>query len=108
MFMVLNNLSYYFIAAYPGCTLSDMDQLRHYTRTRLQIAPQQVQIFTPTPSTYGTLMYHTEQDPFENKPLFVEKNVRHKERQKQALLPSRQQAAQALRKRPNRKRRGPP
>lgn len=101
-------LSYYFIAAYPGCTLSDMDQLRHYTRTRLQIAPQQVQIFTPTPSTYGTLMYHTEQDPFENKPLFVEKNVRHKERQKQALLPSRQRAAQALRKRPNRKRRGPP
>ncbi len=92
-------LSYYFIAAYPGCTLDDMHRLRGYTRTRLQIAPQQVQIFTPTPSTYATLMYHTEQNPFEEgKSLFVEKNIRHKQRQKEALLPSRPRPKAASRK----------
>jgi len=86
-------LSYYFIAAYPGCTLADMQGLRRYTRTQLQIAPEQVQIFTPTPSTYGTLMYHTERDPFEDSPLFVEKNPRQKQRQKEAVLPSRSKSA---------------
>jgi len=101
-------LSYYFIAAYPGCTLSDMHRLRRYTRTRLRIAPQQVQIFTPTPSTYATLMYHTEQDPFAEKPLFVEKDQRQKQRQKNALLPTRGKPRTTSRKKYYRKRDGPP
>jgi hypothetical protein len=41
-----------------------------------------VQIFTPTPSTYASLMYYTEMDPFTRQPLFVEKDPRRKERQK--------------------------
>lgn len=34
------------------------------------------QIFTPTPSTYSTLMYYTERDPFSGKEIFVEKNLK--------------------------------
>ena len=82
-------LSYYLMAAYPGCTQQDMQRLRHYTRTTLQAAPEQIQVFTPTPSTYGALMYHTEQDPFDGTPLFVEKDRRKKMRQKEEILPGR-------------------
>ena len=35
-----------------------------------------MQIFTPTPSTYSSLMYYTELDPFTRQPLFVEKDPR--------------------------------
>ena len=82
-------LSYYLMAAYPGCTQDDMRRLRHYTRSQLQAAPEQIQIFTPTPSTYGALMYHTERDPFDGKPLFVEKDRRKKLFQKEEILPAR-------------------
>jgi hypothetical protein len=34
------------------------------TTKELKINPQQVQIFTPLPSTYSSLMYFTEVDPF--------------------------------------------
>ncbi|HUS50328.1 MAG TPA: DUF3362 domain-containing protein, partial [Candidatus Paceibacterota bacterium] len=40
----------------------------------LKLNPEQVQIFTPTPSTYSTLMYYTERDPFTGKAIYVEKN----------------------------------
>jgi len=43
-----------------------------------------VQIFTPTPSTYSSLMYYTELDPraATRRPVFVEKDPRRKEHQK--------------------------
>ena len=73
------------IAAYPGCTDEDMFQLRRFTSEKLRIHPEQVQIFTPTPSTYATLMYYTEQDPFTGQPIFVEKDAARKERQKKIV-----------------------
>lgn len=82
-------LSYYLMAAYPGCAQDDMQRLRHYTRSQLRAAPEQIQVFTPTPSTYGALMYYTERDPFDGKPLFVEKDRQKKLRQKEAILPAR-------------------
>ena len=78
-------LTYYLIAAYPGCTDEDMFQLRRFTSEKLRIHPEQVQIFTPTPSTYATLMYYTEQDPFTGQPIFVEKDAARKERQKKIV-----------------------
>jgi uncharacterized radical SAM protein YgiQ len=81
-------LTYYLMAAFPGCRLEDMHRLRRFTRTQLRATPRQIQIFTPTPSTYGTLMYHTGRDPFDQQPLFVERDPRRKERQKQAVLTS--------------------
>jgi len=57
-------LTYYFIAAHPGCTENDMRDLNKFISKNLKINPEQVQIFTPTPSTYSALMYYTETDPF--------------------------------------------
>jgi uncharacterized radical SAM protein YgiQ len=78
-------LTYYLIAAHPGCDLEEMEALRRYSTEKLNISPEQVQIFTPTPSTYSTLMYYTETDPFTGKPLFVEKDAVKKDRQKKTL-----------------------
>jgi uncharacterized radical SAM protein YgiQ len=78
-------LTYYFMAAHPGCQYDDMLILKSFVSKHLNIAPEQVQIFTPTPSTYSTLMYYTEQNPFTNEPLFVEKDIMRKEKQKEVL-----------------------
>jgi len=75
-------LTYYMIAAHPGCTDEDMAELKRFTSEKLKINPEQVQIFTPTPSTYSTLMYYTEMDPFTREPIQVEKDMFRKERQK--------------------------
>jgi uncharacterized radical SAM protein YgiQ len=79
-------LTYYLIAAHPGCTENDMQALKRFARRQLKINPEQVQIFTPTPSTYSSLMYHTEMDPFTGEKLFVEKDPAKKERQKNILV----------------------
>ncbi len=78
-------LSYYLIAAYPGCTQADMQALKHFASAELGILPEQVQVFTPTPSTYASVMYHTGKDPFTGEKLFVEKNPAGKQRQKEVI-----------------------
>ncbi|MGA1869745.1 MAG: YgiQ family radical SAM protein [bacterium] len=78
-------LTYYFLAAHPGCTGSDMMKLRLIASKELKINPRQIQIFTPTPSTYSTLMYYTGIDPFSDETIFIEKNSMKKERQKNML-----------------------
>lgn len=85
-------LTYYLIAAYPGCTLADMEQLRRFCREELKLLPRQVQIFTPTPSTYATLMYWTGQDPWTGEDCFVERTEAGRERQKQVLAPEPERA----------------
>ena len=78
-------LTYYLIAAHPGCTDKDMRRLKQFATRELHISPEQVQLFTPLPSTYSALMYHTEMDPFTNKPIFVEKDAGRRERQKRIV-----------------------
>lgn len=79
-------LTYYLIAAHPGCKEKDMQRLKNFTSQELKINPEQVQIFTPIPSTYSTLMYYTGRDPFTGKLIFVEKNLKKKERQKEIVV----------------------
>ncbi len=79
-------LTYYFIVAHPGCSLEDMRCLRHFVKKELRLRPEQIQIFTPSPSTWSALMYYTETDPFTGNALFVEKDNRKKEKQKHILL----------------------
>ncbi len=79
-------LTYYMIAAHPGCTEQDMRQLKRFVSKTLKLNPEQVQVFTPTPSTYSALMYYTEMDPFTHRPIFVEKDLRRKERQKDIVV----------------------
>ncbi len=78
-------LTYYMIAAHPGCTEDDMRRLKVFASQKLKVTPEQVQIFTPTPSTYSSLMYYTEMDPFTRQPIFVEKDLGRKTRQKQIV-----------------------
>ena len=79
-------LTYYLIAAHPGCTEEDMRSLKRFTSQRLKMNPEQVQIFVPAPSTYSSLMYYTETDPFTGKPVFVEKDPKNKENQKDIVI----------------------
>ncbi|MBU4361841.1 YgiQ family radical SAM protein [bacterium] len=78
-------LTYYLIAAHPGCREEDMYKLKEYTSKELKLNPEQIQIFTPTPSTYSTLMYYTESDPFTGKAIYAEKNLKKKGRQKKIV-----------------------
>ncbi len=78
-------LTYYLIAAHPGCTEADMAALKRFASQKLHVNPEQVQVFTPTPSTYSSLMYYTEMDPFTRQPVYVEKDLRRKERQKEIV-----------------------
>ncbi|MBC2716398.1 MAG: YgiQ family radical SAM protein [Desulfobacteraceae bacterium] len=78
-------LTYYLIAAHPGCTEKDMAVLKSFASKKLGLLPEQVQVFTPTPSTYSSLMYWTGKDPFTGEPCFVEKTIRGKERQKNII-----------------------
>ncbi|MDI6741888.1 MAG: YgiQ family radical SAM protein [Smithella sp.] len=75
-------LTYYFIAAHPGCTEENMRELKSFVSKELKTHPRQVQIFTPLPSTYSALMYFTETDPATGRGIFVEKNAGEKQRQK--------------------------
>ncbi len=78
-------LTYYLMAAHPGCTLSHMKDLRTFASRTLRLLPEQVQIFTPTPSTWSSIMYHAETDPFSGERIFVEKKAAGKQKQKEAL-----------------------
>ncbi|MBN1621741.1 MAG: YgiQ family radical SAM protein [Endomicrobiales bacterium] len=79
-------LTYYIIAAHPGCSFKDMHALKDYAVRELKITPEQVQVFTPLPSTYSALMYHTCIDPFSGKEMFVEKDLGKRESQKAIVV----------------------
>jgi uncharacterized radical SAM protein YgiQ len=79
-------LSYYFIAGHPGCGLEEMKELKHFCTNKLEYTPEQVQLFTPTPSTRSTMMYCTGIDPFTGESCFVEKKATGREKQLSLLL----------------------
>ena len=78
-------LTYYLIAAHPGCEESDMHKLKNFTTNVLKMNPEQAQVFTPTPGTYSAVMYYTEMDPATRKKIFVEKDTFRKEKQKRIV-----------------------
>jgi len=79
-------LTYYLIAAHPGCEEKDMHELKRFTTQELKMNPEQAQVFTPTPGTYSAVMYYTEIDPITRKKIFVEKDTRKKEKQKEIVV----------------------
>jgi uncharacterized radical SAM protein YgiQ len=78
-------LTYYFIAAHPGCTMRHMLELKKFSRHHLRLKPEQVQVFTPSPSTYSTLMFYTGVNPFNNEDIFVEREMGKMEKQKKSI-----------------------
>ena len=77
-------LTYYFMAAHPGCTEDDMRELSSYCRNVLHIRPEQVQVFTPTPSSYSTAMYRTSKD-IRGRDVRVERSIQKRQRQKEIV-----------------------
>ncbi len=80
-------LTYYFIAAHPGCHDEDMQELSRFCHSKLRMNPEQVQIFTPTPSTVSTCMYCTGMD-MDGKRIFSEHSVQRKRKQKEYVVRS--------------------
>jgi len=78
-------LTYYFIAAHPGSRDEDMKELSRFCHAKLATNPEQVQIFTPTPSTVSTMMYCTGQDLDGNR-VFSEHSIDGKRRQKKLIV----------------------
>ena len=79
-------LTYYFIAAHPGCTEADMRELKRFATRELKLNPEQVQIFTPTPLTAATCMYYTGVDPVSGQSAYVARGLGEKTRQKNMLV----------------------
>lgn len=74
-------LTCYFMVDHPGCSLEDTKELLCFIKKNLRFQPEQVQVFTPTPSTYSTLMYYTQQD-LQGNEIFVEKDRNARMKQK--------------------------
>ncbi|MDR3205932.1 MAG: YgiQ family radical SAM protein [Candidatus Methanoplasma sp.] len=78
-------LTYYLMAAHPGCRQRDMDELKEFVHEELQTNPEQVQIFTPTPSTASTMMYYTRRNRGNTKDIVSEHSMQMKQKQKETL-----------------------
>jgi uncharacterized radical SAM protein YgiQ len=53
----------YFISSHPGCSLKDMQNLSQKIK-QMNIQPEQVQDFTPTPMTLASTIFYTGLDPY--------------------------------------------
>lgn len=91
----------YWLSGHPGCDIPDMIELAEYFQA-LQIHPEQVQDFYPSPMTLGTCIYYTGRNPFTGEEVFVPRTVREKATERalmQYWLPeNRQLVAAALTK----------
>ncbi|MCX7697980.1 MAG: DUF3362 domain-containing protein, partial [Candidatus Goldbacteria bacterium] len=63
----------------------DMIKLKEFIKRELRFKPEQIQIFTPTPGTWSSVMYWTEKNPWTGEKIVVEKNQKGKEEQKNIL-----------------------
>ncbi len=79
-------LTYYLIAAHPGCYEHHMKEMLNFCVNHLKTIPEQVQIFTPTPSTPSTMMYYTRRDWDDKENIKVEQSMQMKQRQKDVIL----------------------
>lgn len=79
-------LTYYFMAAHPGCGNRAMEELGDFVHRELRTNPEQVQIFTPTPSTVSSLMYYTRRDYGDGRNVWSEHVPQLKQRQKDIVV----------------------
>jgi uncharacterized radical SAM protein YgiQ len=82
------HLKYYFMIAHPGTTDKEARELADYVRALERSGEKPVegvQIFTPTPMTRSTCMYHTGMDPITGEPVYVPRPYAEKKAQKRLL-----------------------
>lgn len=78
-------ISCYFIAAHPAESEREAYSTRKFIEKNLDFNPEQVQIFTPTPSTWATCAYYTGLDEDGNN-IYVEKSLSKKEKYKSIIM----------------------
>jgi len=85
------HLKYYFMVAHPGSGPKEARELAREVR-RLEREGEKpvegVQIFTPTPMTVSTCMYHTGLDPATGEKVYVPRTFTEKKEQKRMLGPA--------------------
>ncbi len=79
-------LTYYMMAAHPGCGERQMDELSEFCRRELKTNPEQIQVFTPSPSTVSTLMYRTGKNWLGGEFIKSERSMQKRKKQKDAVL----------------------
>ena len=75
----------YFIAAHPGTTMNDMEELKKFCDAK-GLFVNLTQVFTPTPGTASTATYYTGTDTRSKKTVYVPCTFREKKDQKNILL----------------------
>lgn len=75
----------YLISGFPGCTRTDMQKVADYLKKN-KIKVEQVQEFIPLPMTVSAAMYYTELDYFTGNKIYVAKNKKERETQKDLLF----------------------
>lgn len=75
----------YFISSHPGCKIEHMRELATQMRS-LNLQPEQVQDFTPTPMTLASVMFYTELHPYTMKPIYVARKKEDKLAQKELFF----------------------
>jgi uncharacterized radical SAM protein YgiQ len=75
----------YLISAHPGCTAAKMEALAGELRS-LDIRPEQVQEFTPTPMTLSTTIYYTGVEPYTGRRVFVPRSRKERQDQKDMVF----------------------
>ncbi len=79
-------LTYYIIVSHPGCNIEKTKKLKKSLLKHLKTIPQQIQIYTPLPLTWSSVMYYTEKNPFTGEPVTVVKDLKTKALQKNILI----------------------
>jgi len=82
------HLKYYFMVAHPGTTEKEARELADFLRELERDGEKPVegvQIFTPTPMTRSTCMYHTGMDPITGASVYVPRPYAEKKAQKRLL-----------------------
>jgi radical SAM superfamily enzyme YgiQ (UPF0313 family) len=85
------HLKYYFMVAHPGTTEKEARELAAFLRELEESGEKPVegvQIFTPTPMTRSTCMYHTGKDPQTGESVYVPRPYAEKKAQKRMLGPA--------------------
>jgi radical SAM superfamily enzyme YgiQ (UPF0313 family) len=83
------HLKYYFMVAHPGTTDKEARELADFLRELERSGEKPVegvQIFTPTPMTRSTCMYHTGKDPITGQAVYVPRPYAEKKAQKRMLV----------------------
>ena len=83
------HLKYYFMVAHPGASEKEAKELADYLETLEKSGEKPVegvQIFTPTPMTRSTCMYHTGMDPITGESVYVPRPYAEKKAQRKMLM----------------------